>query len=307
MAVFLLGQRLRPKDVVATALGYGGVLIIATGGDLTSLRVESPRGVLLALSSTVVWAWYWLCNARNPNDPVVSLCLNNNSHYGNGQSLHALTVVETSQTRSGNEPQYRFLCLVGARNGRDNFRSIRSATIMRLAGASTSCLRFRLVSCYAWFSPAPPRLSGTDWRRRPMSGCLKVTVRSCRYFGPEVAAARRSVRPVPDRACGSASVHANRVAMRFQCPTPFLTLAITPLRSASIAIWQALRTAPYRHNRTVTFEMGITFVLWSLALHKTSHISRIANLIFLAPLFSLVLIHNILGETVQYSTLWACR
>ena len=40
--------------------------------------------------------------------------------------------------------------------------------------------------------------------------------------------------------------------MRFQCPTPFLTLAITPLRSASIAIWQVLRTAPYRHDRTVT-------------------------------------------------------
>ena len=79
-----------------------------------------------------------------------------------------------------------------------------------------------------------------------------VTVRSCRYFGPEVAAARRSVRPVPDRACGSASVRANRVAMRFQCPTPFPTLAITPLRSASIAIWQTLRTAPYRHDRTVT-------------------------------------------------------
>ena len=81
---------------------------------------------------------------------------------------------------------------------------------------------------------------------------LIVTVRSCRYFGPEVAVARRSVRPVPDRACGSASVRANRVAMGFQCPTPFLTLAITPLRSASIAIWQVLRTAPYRHDRTVT-------------------------------------------------------
>ena len=27
-----------------------------------------------------------------------------NSHYGDDQSLHALTVVETSQTRSGNEP-----------------------------------------------------------------------------------------------------------------------------------------------------------------------------------------------------------
>ena len=91
---------------------------------------------------------------------------------------------------------------------------------------------------------------------RHAAGVPSVTVRSCRYFGPEVAAARRSVRPVPDRACGSASVRANRVAMHFQCPTPFPTLAITPLRSASIAIWQALRTAPYRHDRTVTSEQA---------------------------------------------------
>ena len=161
MAVFVLGQRLRRKDVVATVLGYGGVLIIATGGDLTSLRVESPRGVLLALSSTVVWAWYWLCNARNPNDPVVSLCLN-------------------------------FLLAVPA------------------------CL----LLCVIFSSPAP-------------------------------------------------------------------------------IVRQGLAAAAY----VGLFEMGITFVLWSLALRKTSHISRIANLIFLAPLFSLVLIHNILGETVQYATL----
>ena len=77
-----------------------------------------------------------------------------NSHYGNGQSLHALTVVETSQTRSGNEPQYRFLCLVGARNGRDNFRSIRSTTIMRIAVSpieysSHSILYVGLYCCVA--------------------------------------------------------------------------------------------------------------------------------------------------------------
>ena len=98
-------------------------------------------------------------------------------------------------------------------------------------------------------------VNGCELTTTRADGAVSVTVRSCRYFGPEVAAARRSVRPVPDRACGSASVRANRVAMRFQCPTPFLTLAITPLRSASIAIWQALRTAPYRHDRTVTGEL----------------------------------------------------
>ena len=60
--------------------------------------------------------------------------LSSNSHYGKGQALLALTVVETSRIQSENEPQYRFLCLVGARNGRENFRGIRSANIMRIAG-----------------------------------------------------------------------------------------------------------------------------------------------------------------------------
>ena len=119
-----------------------------------------------------------------------------------------------------------------------------------------------LHPCFAGPPQSPSRGNGIHLRN------YAVTVRSCRYFGPEVAAARRSVRPVPDRACGSASVRAHRVAMRFQCPTPFLTLAITPLRSASIAIWQVLRTAPYRHDRTVTMghpsRLARTVTIWLL-------------------------------------------
>jgi drug/metabolite transporter (DMT)-like permease len=38
------------------------------------------------------------------------------------------------------------------------------------------------------------------------------------------------------------------------------------------------------------FEMGITFLLWSAALKQAENVSRVANLIFLAPLLSLVLI-----------------
>ena len=36
------------------------------------------------------------------------------------------------------------------------------------------------------------------------------------------------------------------------CTGLLRSYAITPLKSASIAIWQALKTAPYRHDRTVT-------------------------------------------------------
>ena len=76
LAVPLLGQRLTRKDMLAVALGYAGVLIIATQGRVLSLEFASIEGVVFALVSTVVWALYWIASARNTRDPVVSLCLN---------------------------------------------------------------------------------------------------------------------------------------------------------------------------------------------------------------------------------------
>ena len=50
------------------------------------------------------------------------------------------------------------------------------------------------------------------------------------------------------------------------------------------------------------FEMGFTFVLWLTALKLTTVTARVANLIFLAPFLSLVLIHFVLGEHVAPAT-----
>ena len=56
------------------------------------------------------------------------------------------------------------------------------------------------------------------------------------------------------------------------------------------------------------FEMGITFLLWSAALKQAENVSRVANLIFLAPVLSLVLIQWVLGEAIHPATLigFAC-
>ncbi|WP_020680699.1 DMT family transporter [Marinobacterium rhizophilum] len=75
LAVPLLGQRLHRRDILAMALGYVGVLVIATRGDLLSLQFDSPLGVALALGSTVIWALYWIYNARSEDAPVVGLLL----------------------------------------------------------------------------------------------------------------------------------------------------------------------------------------------------------------------------------------
>lgn len=76
MSVPLLGQRLKPMEMVAVLVSYIGVLVISTEGDVFSLRFENPFGVFLALISTVVWATYWIVNTRDRRDPVFGLFLN---------------------------------------------------------------------------------------------------------------------------------------------------------------------------------------------------------------------------------------
>jgi drug/metabolite transporter (DMT)-like permease len=50
------------------------------------------------------------------------------------------------------------------------------------------------------------------------------------------------------------------------------------------------------------FEMGITFFLWLKALRLTSTTDKISNLVYLAPFFSLILIHIFVGETIYWTT-----
>lgn len=75
MAAVFLKQKIRPQDWLACALGYLGVVVIATKGDILGLQFDSPVGVGLALLSTLLWAGYWILNTRNTADPVVGVLL----------------------------------------------------------------------------------------------------------------------------------------------------------------------------------------------------------------------------------------
>ena len=73
LAVPLLGKRLTGKNIICCLLAYAGVLVICTRGDIQNLDFNSPLGVLLALSTTIIWALYWIFNTKKDGDPVVSL------------------------------------------------------------------------------------------------------------------------------------------------------------------------------------------------------------------------------------------
>ena len=76
MVAIFLRHKMRPVDFIAAAICYAGVVLVVTGGRLTSLGDVSLMGLLLALSSTVIWAGYWIINMRDRRDPVTGLCLN---------------------------------------------------------------------------------------------------------------------------------------------------------------------------------------------------------------------------------------
>lgn len=75
LSVPMLAQKLRKSDMVAAIVAYFGVFVIATNGNLTGFSFESGTGVILALTSTLLWSLYWIINTKDKGDPVVSLLL----------------------------------------------------------------------------------------------------------------------------------------------------------------------------------------------------------------------------------------
>ncbi|MGS2744153.1 DMT family transporter [Halomonas sp. LS-001] len=71
LAVPILGQRLTRTDIIAGLVAYAGVWVIATRGQVFNVQFADSLGVLLALASTLLWALYWLLNARDSREPLV--------------------------------------------------------------------------------------------------------------------------------------------------------------------------------------------------------------------------------------------
>ncbi len=76
LSIPLLKQRIRAREIVSIVVSFIGVIIISTRGDISGLKVESPLGVFLALSSTIVWSLFWIYNIKDKRDEAAGLFLN---------------------------------------------------------------------------------------------------------------------------------------------------------------------------------------------------------------------------------------
>ena len=73
LSVPILGQRLSRGQLAAVGVSFVGAVLIATRGQLTHFGGLSGAGLLLAAGSTLLWALFWLGNARIGADPVLKL------------------------------------------------------------------------------------------------------------------------------------------------------------------------------------------------------------------------------------------
>ena len=76
LSIPLLKQKIKLKSICAITISFFGVFIIATRGNILVFKFTNPTGVLLALSSTIIWALFWIYNVKDKRDEVARLFVN---------------------------------------------------------------------------------------------------------------------------------------------------------------------------------------------------------------------------------------
>ncbi len=76
LSIIILGQKIGAKGILALIIGFVGVLIISTQGDILGLRFTNVFGVGLALGSAAIWSLFWIYNVKDDRDEVLKLFLN---------------------------------------------------------------------------------------------------------------------------------------------------------------------------------------------------------------------------------------
>jgi len=73
LAIPILKQIPRFRDISGVLISFCGAVMIALRGDFRQLHFAEPLGVGLALISTLIWALFWLYNVKDKRDEVVKL------------------------------------------------------------------------------------------------------------------------------------------------------------------------------------------------------------------------------------------
>lgn len=75
LSVPLLKHKLSMAQLIGIVVAFLGVFVITTKGAVTDIKFTDLTGDILAISSSLLWALFWIFNMRDERDPVVKLFL----------------------------------------------------------------------------------------------------------------------------------------------------------------------------------------------------------------------------------------
>jgi len=76
LSIPLLKQKVNTKSLIAILISFTGVFFISSNGNVSQIKITEPVGVVFALSSSVLWALFWILNVRDKRDEIIKLFLN---------------------------------------------------------------------------------------------------------------------------------------------------------------------------------------------------------------------------------------
>jgi drug/metabolite transporter (DMT)-like permease len=76
ISIPLLKQGISWLSIGAMLLSFSGVVLVSLQGGTASGNPDNTLGIILALSTSVIWASYFIYNSRDNKDPVIRLFLN---------------------------------------------------------------------------------------------------------------------------------------------------------------------------------------------------------------------------------------
>ena len=76
LSIPILKQKLELKSIIALFISFLGVILISSQGKILNFEFSNPLGVILALSTSIVWALFWLYNIKDKREETIKLFLN---------------------------------------------------------------------------------------------------------------------------------------------------------------------------------------------------------------------------------------
>lgn len=75
-SMVIFKERFKRLDFVALFLSFFGVMVFASKGRLRDMKIDDPWGFTIALSSSIIWALYWILNLKDKRETSQKLMYN---------------------------------------------------------------------------------------------------------------------------------------------------------------------------------------------------------------------------------------